>query len=861
MRIVTIRFIVLLVVAACISLQSWATEIYVSVRGNDTDPGTKEQPLATVAMALRKARELRRLKDPSIENGIRIIVEDGTYFFTETLFIRPEDSGTETSPTTIEADKGASPVFSGGSQLIRWTMPGPDQVAGLPAAAIGKIWVASAGSPMTTSPYDHNFRQLWINDRKAVRARFPNGDSMSRILSWNHADEACTIPIQNETSVLSGAAEMVIHQWWAIAILRIRSVKYSRDNAVLSFYQPESRIQSEHPWPAPWISKETGNSAFYLTNDISFLDQPGEWFFDTRSQAVYYYPRSGENMSSASVVFPRLETIVKLEGTIDHPVSHVYFNGISFQHTGWLRPSQQGHVPHQAGMYMLDAYKLKIPGTPAKASLENQAWVGRPAAAVEASYTYKTGFENCSFKHLASTGLDYKRGNKQDVIKGNLFKDIGGSAILAGVFSDEGTEVHIPYMPSDEREITSHAQISNNLITDVTNEDWGCVGIGAGYVQNINIEHNEICEVSYSGISVGWGWTKTKNAMRDNRITANKIHHYAKHLYDVAGIYTLSAQPGTIISENYIDSIYVAPYAHLPSHWFYLYTDEGTSNVTVKDNWCPSQKFLRNSNGPGNLWINNGPMVSESIKKSAGLQAKYQYLVKDKIYTPSWRINSFKGDVSESTPNNRFAAANKPLILEVITGRGLKVNEGQFVEIFKSQNTGIEFFKWNNHLVALGNIRDTLDAKAKINAQFPGAQIKIYSDMFYTFDRTLCKPDNTEAEWTNILLTANLLKNTGLQNEYLDYHSSQFDKWPEVSKGFCNASFQQLLLFKNDRQLMLVISIPKGKSLDDLNPKTTENNPRVDEWNALMKKYQEGIAGTKPGETWVFLNPIAEKSK
>ena len=55
---------------------------------------------------------------------------------------------------------------------------------------------------------------------------------------------------------------------------------------------------------------------------------------------------------------------------------------------------------------------------------------------------------------------------------------------------------------------------------------------------------------------------------------------------------------------------------------------------------------------------------------------------------------------------------------------------------------------------------------------------------------------------------------------------------------------------------MLIISIPKGKKLDDLNPKTTENNPRVDEWNSMMKKYQEGIEGSKPDEVWVFFKPM-----
>ena len=101
-------------------------------------------------------------------------------------------------------------------------------------------------------------------------------------------------------------------------------------------------------------------------------------------------------------------------------------------------------------------------------------------------------------------------------------------------------------------------------------------------------------------------------------------------------------------------------------------------------------------------------------------------------------------------------------------------------------------------------------------------------------------------------MTANLVADTTLQHQYLEYHRTQFEKWPEISKGFCNANFQQLLVFRNGRQLMLVISIPKGKTLDELNPKTTENNPRVTEWNKIMSKYQEGIEDAPKGTTWVM---------
>ena len=145
-------------------------------------------------------------------------------------------------------------------------------------------------------------------------------------------------------------------------------------------------------------------------------------------------------------------------------------------------------------------------------------------------------------------------------------------------------------------------------------------------MKDINISHNEISEIAYSGISVGWGWTKTVNCMRNNIIHANYIHHYAKHMYDVAGIYTLSVQSKSAITENVVEEIYSPSYVHDPEHWFYLYTDEGSSFIEVKNNWTPAEKFLKNANGPGNTWENNGPMVADSIKHKAGLEKQYKWL-------------------------------------------------------------------------------------------------------------------------------------------------------------------------------------------------------------------------------------------
>ena len=825
----------LLALLLLLNFPAWAADIFVSTTGSDLNDGSKNKPLATVAAALRKARELRRLNDPAIVNGIHIIVNEGAYKLEEPIIIKPEDSGTNENPTWIEAIPNETPIFSGGFQISNWKKA-TTKIAGLPSIAQGKVWVADV--PLTAGRLSE-FRQLWVNDKKTTRAKSMNGDLMDRILSWDKKEQTCWIPTAKITSLQNvNGVEMFIHQWWAIAILRIKKIEEHGDSTKLFFQQPESKIQSEHPWPAPWISKETGNSAFYLTNAIQFLDEVGEWYLDMANHKIYYWPQANENLLTAKVVAPFLETLVKVEGTIDNPVTNIFFNGISFQHTGWLRPSQQGHVPHQVGMYMTEAYKLKPAGTSDKKGLDNQAWIGRPTAAVEISFADKINFENCRFEHLASTGLDYNKAVHENTIKGNLFKDIGGTAILAGVYSDAATEIHLPYNPKNEREVCDKITISNNLITDATNEDWSCVGIGAGYTRNSIIEHNEIENVSYTGISMGWGWSPAENAMTNNKITGNKIHHYGKHNYDCAGIYTLSAQPNSFITENYIDSIYKAPYAHLPSHWFYIYTDEGSSYFTVKNNWTPSLKYLQNSSGPGNEWTNNGPDVNVTVKSNAGLQTSYQYLAKEKTAN----LNKF--------PINK--EHNEVIELVVKENETLDIQKLKVVLLNNNMDTSA-IYQWKNHYVIFDKVKDIAVMQGRLQNNFPDAQVKVYHDMFYEFNRSHCDDKAVAKEWSHIILTVNLVADKKMQQEYLDYHATQFEKWPEISKGFCNASFQQLLIYKNGRQLVLIISIPKGESLDNLNPKTTENNPRVDEWNKLMSKYQEGIEGTKKGETWVFL--------
>lgn len=603
-----------------------AAEIYVAKNGSDLNDGSKEKPYASVHMALRKARELRRLSDPSVKGGIQIIVNEGQYYFYEPLLVRPEDAGTAESPTMITAAPGTRPVFSGGVKVYGWKKTN-EKVAGLPNEARGKLWVADIP---TVGGQRVEFRQLWVNNKKAVRATNLNDGKLERILAVDNDKQEMWIPNPKFKFNDLDDLEFVIHQWWAIANLRVKSLERVGNKTKVTFHQPESLIEFEHPWPAPFIDKNkeyNGNSAFFFQGAAELLNQPGEWYADRKNGKVYYWPREGENLRTAEVIVPFLETIVQVEGNKDMPVRHFGFEGINFQHTSWLRPSHAGHVPLQAGWYILEAYKLKEPGTPDKAKLENQAWIGRQPSGVSVKNASHISFEKCRFEHMAATGLDLVTGVHHSRVEGNVFNDIGGTGIQAGFFGGPDFEAHLPYDPQDRRELVHHIRIANNLISDATNEDWGCVGISVGIAHDINIEHNEVRDVNYSGICIGWFWTKTIGPAKNNRVHANKIHRFARQMYDVGGIYTLSAQPNTEISENVIFDLLDAPYAHMPHHHQYIYFDEGSSYIRAINNWTERDKFFSNTPGPGNHWENNGPQVSEEIKNKAGIQPRYKALI------------------------------------------------------------------------------------------------------------------------------------------------------------------------------------------------------------------------------------------
>ena len=260
---------------------------------------------------------------------------------------------------------------------------------------------------------------------------------------------------------------------------------------------------------------------------------------------------------------------MKVAGTLDQTVKNIQFIGLSFQHTGWNLPTQQGYTSTQASFYpILTNYDGKVPA----------------AFSVEAAE--KIVFKGNTFQHLGGTGLDLISATTNIDIIGNVFRDISAN----GMNVESGLSI-LKQMPTDLRTIVKQTRVANNFITKVGQDYYGSVGIFGGFTEALTVEHNELMDLPYSAISVGWGWTINTTQLKDNIIRYNNIHHIMQQMVDGGGIYTLSKQPNSQIYENFIHDFDRSPWSAPPTdptkNWFPvvgIYLDQATEGYAVERN-------------------------------------------------------------------------------------------------------------------------------------------------------------------------------------------------------------------------------------------------------------------------------------
>jgi hypothetical protein len=574
-----------------------SVEIWVSSDGDDDASGAPEAPFRT----LQRAHEaLCGIADrASGDSEVAIVLADGVHRLTAPLLFDSGRFGPGGPQVWFRAAPDASPTISGGIRVEGWTLH--DQALNIYKADVGA----------------NRSRQLYVDGQRATRARttssdgtLPAGFRPSPILPPDTSDVS--------TYVIGGGIEFVPtalnpEQWrdpsgwknprdieavtktqWKMMSVPLREIVPASpsQNGMIFVQQPAWTnanvfLDSTTGLPAIWSLWQVT----YFENAYEFLDQPGEWYLDNSTGEIFYIPRPGENLATADVELPILETLIEASGTPDRPVSNIHFEGITFCYATWLGPSgKDGYVADQSGFHLVGEHKPNIIG--------HDRNVTRTPGNLKFEYVHGIHFEKNHFQHLGAVALDFGTGCQDNRIVDNRFDDISSAAIQLGGVAE------VDHHPQRPEQITSDNVISNNLIARTGRDFVDTAAIYVGFTRNTLISQNTISEVPWSGIAIGWGWglldpgmfpglagatsgmwgvytTPTPNS--GNRIVRNHISKFLEDRWDGGAIYS-TGQQGLSMDDPLLIEGNVACGKRKAAGGNIFYTDGGSRYVVLRNN-------------------------------------------------------------------------------------------------------------------------------------------------------------------------------------------------------------------------------------------------------------------------------------
>ena len=597
------------VYAAAPAQAATAITIAVSPTGNDNNPGTPDQPVASPA----KAQQLARAQ--SATNDVTVQLAGGTYRLTSPLTFTAADSPGAGHQVTWQAADGQTPILSGGQQVTGWSV----------RDAAANIYVA-------TVPKGTDSRQLFVDGTLAPRAAITlsRNDVQITTAGMTIVNSAlnylATLPEQNRIEVESQNSFTD----------RFAPVDHISGNAI-TMQQP---AWNNNNWGYDTLAKPFGGGQMFLENSYSFLTSAGQWFLDPQAGQLFYKAPAGKTPALSDIELPRLTSLVDVGGSYTAPAHDIAFKGIHFEHTTWLTPSTSaGYADEQSGTFLPAAVAQPsdfLSSCQSGCQLFEAArngWAQAPAA-VQVSAASGITFANDTFTNLGEVALGI--GNDADAhasgvglgassvtVDHNTFSEDSGAGIVVGGVRPDA------HHPSNPAMVDKDITLTNNLVTGVAKDYKDMAGILSTYVTHTVVTHNEVSNLAYDGIDIGWGWGAndaggsqdyrnrglynyqpvytTATTLRDTVVSYNRVHGTKKIFHDGGSLYNLSANPGSSFDHNYI---------YNNQHSVGLYLDEGSRSVTLSNNVVQDSGVwaFTNANGNNNTndstfsnnWYNGG---------------------------------------------------------------------------------------------------------------------------------------------------------------------------------------------------------------------------------------------------------------
>ena len=509
---------------------------YVSTDGKDDSPGTEALPFAT----LTRARDAVRAK---IAEGLSadafVFVHGGTYRVETPLTFGSADSGTDRFSVTYAAYPGEKPVISGGRAIAGWRV----NEDGTWSAQIRN---GDAG--------EWRFRELFVNGMRRPRARHPDAGFL-RAAQVLDPRRSLRLPPADLPRVDSAAdAELVLLHDWSVSRNRLASVDC--ETGVVT-----TRDDIGGPSDFWRINGFEEHPRFFLENHRAFSDAPGEWYLDREAGVVHYRPLPGETPEQLETIAPVASQLLVVRGGTAPAkyVRNLHFDGLTFEHCAFA---------FEAGRYAGGQACFHWSGR-ASADASEATWTAVPAA-LSFEFSENCRLTDVQLRNVGGSGVWFGVGCRRNTMTGCNINDIGANGVMIGDGKARTAE-----------QAAVANRVERSTIQRCGTEFFGAVGIWIGLSAENVIARNLICELPYTGVSVGWRWDPEPTPCRENLIEGNHIHHIMQVLSDGGGVYTLGRQPGTVLRRNWIH--------HIPpndgcSESNGMFLDQGSSEIVIEGN-------------------------------------------------------------------------------------------------------------------------------------------------------------------------------------------------------------------------------------------------------------------------------------
>ena len=516
--------------------------LYVALNGDDSNPGTLDKPFAT---PLRARDAVRQLIANGLKEDVQVFLRGGVYYLSEPLIFDHRDSGAKLRSVTYSGYPGEHVTICGGRRITGWKQTESSAWSVIIPEAVAGEWY---------------FRELYVNGKRAIRARTPNADAKdpyyqlegSKLTNDLDSWEIKMKPGQVANWKNLKDVEIVVLKTYEIIRKKLIDVKVATGRFLL---KPPNFIAC-----SPDFYKIEGYKCF-LENAMAFLDQPGEWYLDRATGELRYWPQVGEAISSVECIAPVLSRLMIVQGTEHQLINNLHFTNLAFSHAAWSLP-EVGYVGNQAAFY----HEI--------GPAEQRRYFERMSASVSFEYTDNCSVEDCEIAHTGAHGVELRRGCRANVLQGNHIFDVGANGVLIGE----------PRGGSNATTLVCNNRVVNNFIHDCGVSVFGAVGIWCGMASQTLIAHNLVHNMPYTGISVGWVWGTGESECKNNLILSNHVHHVMKMMSDGGGIYTLGKQPGTIIKGNVVHDLSQPSAASQKVGTFGIYFDAGSSALLAENN-------------------------------------------------------------------------------------------------------------------------------------------------------------------------------------------------------------------------------------------------------------------------------------